>query len=114
MVGFSFRCKHLNSKVYTFRSSKTVNYDSIYSIKNLGMPFKNSNSCGTLYIKFDIVFPQIKELTDEQHIVLQSIFDLENNIKKPQSSDNCININLTKDSTIDSKLLNLIRFHSFV
>ena len=114
LVGCTFRCKHLNNKVYTFRSSNTINYDSIYSIKNLGMPFKNSNTFGNMYIKFDIVFPEIKHLTDEQHLLLKSIFDLENEVKKSHSSDNCIDLNLTKDSSIDSKLLNLIRFHTFI
>ena len=60
------KCKHLNNKVYTFSTNKTIQNDIIYKLDHLGMPQKSSNICGNLYIKFDILLPTICNLSNEQ------------------------------------------------
>jgi len=115
LMGFNFRCKHLNGNVYTFRSSKTINYDSIYSIDDLGMSIKNNNKFGIFYIKFDIIMPEISNITDEEQKLLQSIFNVDNCTSTNYKCDSTsIDLNVTKESNLDEKLLNLIRFNTFL
>ena len=102
------KCKHLNNKVYTFSTKKTIQNDIIYKLDNLGMPQKSSNVCGNLYIKFDILLPTICHLTNEQDLMLKNVFSLTNyDVADKESID--LQLETTNEDILDTSLVRLIR-----
>ena len=57
LCGFSFNFVHLNGSNYHVVSEEIIDGNKYGIIKNLGMPLKNSNNFGDLFIKFIINFP---------------------------------------------------------
>ena len=103
-------CKHLNNKTYTFSANNTIQTDNIYKLNGLGMPIKNSESHGDLYIKFDILLPNKIELTEEQKSIIKNIFGIaeHNNIEK--DNDNIHhNLNPMNENELDNGLIRRIR-----
>ena len=66
LCGFSFNFVHLNGTNYHVTSTNVIDGTSYGKIKNLGMPIKNSNRFGDLFIKFIINFPP--SLIDKNNI----------------------------------------------
>ena len=50
--------KHLNGKHYNFEGDSIINPKTVKNIKGFGMPLKNSEGFGDMYIVFDIIFPK--------------------------------------------------------
>lgn len=104
------KCKHLNNKVYTFSTKKTIQNDIIYKLDNLGMPCKSSSTFGKLYIKFDILLPSICELTYEQDCMLKNIFNITNyDIADKDVKSESIELQSTNEDNLDTSLIRIIR-----
>ena len=104
------KCKHLNNKIYTFSTKKTIQNDIIYKLDNLGMPQKSANVFGNLYIKFDILLPTTCNLSNEQDLMLKNIFNLTNydSVDNEIPSES-IELKTAKEDILDVSLIRLIR-----
>lgn len=64
LIGFSKNLEHISGKPININKQNVTFHNEVLRVQNKGMPIKNSNKFGDLYIKFLIQFP--KQLTDEQ------------------------------------------------
>jgi len=104
------KCKHLNNKIYTFSTTKTIQNDIIYQLNNLGMPRKSSNTFGNLYIKFDILLPIKCSLTFEQDKMLKTVFNITNyNMTDNENASESIELQTTNEEKLDISLVRLLR-----
>lgn len=66
LVGFEMTVKHLDGRDLLFSSrGRVLKPEDVYEVKNEGMPIKDSNEKGNLYIKFRLQFP-LTNLNAEQ------------------------------------------------
>jgi DnaJ family protein A protein 2 len=104
------KCKHLNNQIYSFCTNSTIQYDTIYRLEGLGMPFKNEkNRYGDLFIKFEILIPPKCSLTNCEKQILRNIFDI---TKKSSSHDTqSIDMHMAycNEQLLDTNLIRLIR-----
>ena len=104
------KCKHLNNKIYTFSTSKTIQNDIIYRLDNLGMPHKSSNIFGNLYIKFDILLPTKCNFSNDQDLMVKSLFSITNyDIDDKEFPSESIELKYTNEDILDISLVRLIR-----
>lgn len=71
LIGFSKNLEHISGKPININKQNVTFHNEVLRVQNKGMPIKNSNKFGDLYIKFLIQFP--KQLTDEQKKVLADL-----------------------------------------
>lgn len=71
LVGFTKNIDHISgSPVHVSKQTVTF-HNEVLKIKNKGMPIKNTNKFGDLYIKFSVEFP--KTLTEKQKQALAQV-----------------------------------------
>lgn len=106
-------CKHLNGKTYSFYTKQSISFENIYVLHHLGMPVKGKNSFGNLYIKFNIIIPQIdfESLSTEENTTIKKLFDLNLN---SNSNKKCIEkeLQLVNDYDINLSLMKHIKLNT--
>ena len=102
-------CKHLNNKTYTFSANNTIQNDNIYKLNGLGMPIKNSEKYGDLYIKFDILLPNKIDLSEQQKHVIKNVFGIAENNNIDSSENIHYNLHPTNENELDNGLIRRIR-----
>tara|TARA_B100001059_G_scaffold229583_1_gene262376 strand:+ start:705 stop:1643 length:939 start_codon:yes stop_codon:yes gene_type:complete len=70
LVGTTIKITHLDGKDKYIEINTIIDGKSLYKVCNLGMPVKDSNMYGDLYINFDIKFPENVENIGELSKVL--------------------------------------------
>ena len=103
------KCKHLNNKVYSFSTARTIQNEIIYQLDGLGMPFKGKDGYGNLYIKFDIILPTVCKLSQVEQNVIKSVFDITNT--ENEDHTDCINycMKQSNENKLDGALIRIIR-----
>ncbi|KAI4837210.1 DnaJ protein [Plasmodium brasilianum] len=71
LVGFSKHIDHISGAPIHINKQTVTSHNEILKVQNKGMPIKNSNKFGDLYIKFLVQFP--KNLTEEQKKVISEL-----------------------------------------
>ncbi|CRG93869.1 DnaJ protein, putative [Plasmodium gallinaceum] len=71
LIGFSKDIDHISGTPINVSKQTVTFHNEILKIKDKGMPIKNTNKFGDLYIKFLIQFP--KKLTEEQKKVISEM-----------------------------------------
>ena len=104
------KCKHLNNKVYTFSTCKTIQNDIIYQLEHLGMPDKcNTTLFGNLYIKFDILLPLQFKLSCEEDKILKKLFSIVNCDSETSEEDITCVLQQSNEQNLDNSLVRLLR-----
>ncbi|CRH00845.1 DnaJ protein, putative [Plasmodium relictum] len=71
LIGFSKDLDHISGTPISINKQTVTFHNEILKIKDKGMPIKNTNKYGDLYIKFLVQFP--KKLTEEQKKVISEM-----------------------------------------
>jgi len=73
LIGFSFNFYHLDDRaiVVTQGEKDIIKPGDIREVRNLGMPLYRSSQYGNLYIKYNVIFPNI--ITESQSNSLKNI-----------------------------------------
>jgi len=68
LFGIHIGYKHLDNKDYVFKlkNNEVLQYKNTYIAKNMGMKYGNKH--GDMYIKFDIIFPQLVKQVNKDKI----------------------------------------------
>ena len=83
LTGFSVTLMHLDGKNFTVNVSGPVDCDHVMRVPGKGMPRRNGNGYGALYLTFEVDFPD--ELTDSQKAKLREILTETNGDQKQHS-----------------------------
>ncbi|VWU49844.1 DnaJ protein, putative [Hepatocystis sp. ex Piliocolobus tephrosceles] len=71
LLGFSKNIEHISGSTININKQSITHHNEILKVHNKGMPIKNTNRYGDLYIKFLIQFPE--SLTNKQKEVIADI-----------------------------------------
>ena len=89
LIGVDINFNDLNDNIISYKENNIIENNGYNLLKNKGMPVKNSNKYGDLYIVYKIIYPK-KFLTDIEKDSIKRILPItENTIK----SSNYINTN---------------------
>ena len=103
------QCKHLNGNIYTFSTVNTIQNDIIYQLEKLGMPTRNKNKFGNLYVKFDILLPLKCNLTTNEDKILKNIFSIAKYDSEITNDFNKCELQTSNEQLLDISLIRLIR-----
>lgn len=104
-------CKHLNNKVYSFFAKKQIQNDDIFCLKKLGMPIKNTKQYGNLYVKFNIITPEIilNDIPKEDNEILKKYLNISIN-NNTESNGQLTELQPIKDYELNQSLFRTIFF----
>lgn len=71
LIGFDKNIEHIGGSPVNVNKQTVTFHNEVLKIKNKGMPIKNSNKFGDLYIKFSVKFP--KKLTEKQKKMIAEV-----------------------------------------
>ncbi|SBS85147.1 DnaJ protein, putative [Plasmodium ovale] len=72
LIGFSKDIDHISGKPIHINKQTVTFHNDILKVQNKGMPIRNTNKFGDLYITFSVQFP--KKLTEEQKKGISDLF----------------------------------------
>jgi DnaJ-class molecular chaperone len=101
IVGSNITFNDLNDNIISYKEERMIKENMYHKFIEKGMPIKNSNSYGDLYVVYNIKYPN-KILSESEKEIIKQIF----NIKENKMNENISPSSLYSDFSINNLLNN--------